>query len=540
MDGNVLRGILALPLELYLYFLQELHPPDLLSLGQTCKLIRSIVSQRHVWEAALRATCRLNQVFEPSYEPIGELSLGELQRAALEPWRRSASFATWAIRGEGPTASSMQSVVSSVGGGADDDEREENEDVGASDSDSGSSSESGEQTASDASGDLALTKDTSRTEIKLEGEKCWDETGFEEVYVIPGGRYVLGRTEKYVCLWDVGQTGRASRNSDSRKLRHTSIMWNATGSVTWLMSAPRPVDVSSFRFATCEDDLCFRVFEVGPMPDRCEIREIGKFKGESPGLCPEHLWVQEDRMMCCFDEALLVWDFVKSEYNAIPIRGEVSEITTNGNMVVAWEGSNTGVWTIPRLKPLEVASSTLDELLPSEFTNRIDLTTIKDEDDHAPRRQIHLPSAWYSYPLHALEYATLHHVGGKAIVERYLLNIAGGAGAHRIKTLVSSSQLMDPLESPQCKKPYRTICGGLAIMIDRFVSPKRGWRAGFIQSVGDGALQRDAEKIECVFKELNVVFQDFSYCPVTGRAAYIPLDPPSRDVHKVSIMTLDY
>ncbi|KAF5331249.1 hypothetical protein D9611_013103 [Ephemerocybe angulata] len=540
MDGNVLRGILALPLELYLYFFQELHPPDLLSLGQTCKLIRNTVSQRHVWEAALRATCRLNQVFEPSYEPIGELSLGELQRAALEPWRRSASFATWANRGEGPAASSMQSVVSSVGGWADDDEREEDEDVGASDSDSGSSSESGAQTASDANGDLALTKDTSRTEIKLVGERCWDEMRFEEVYVVPGGRYVLGRTEKYVCLWDMGQTGRASRNSKLTKLRYASIMWNDTGSVTWLMSTPRTVNGSSFRFATCVDDLCFRVFEVGPMPDSCAIREIAKFEGGSPGLNPEDLWVQEDRMMCRFDEGLLVWDFVKSEYSAIPIRGEVEKITTNGDLVVAWEGSNTGVWTIPRLKPLEDASSTLNELLPSNFTNGVDLDTIKDDDDGAPRRQIHLPSAWYCYPLHALEYATLHQVGGKDIVERYLLNIAGGAGARRVKTLVSSSQPMDPLDSPQRKKPYRTICGGLAIMVDRLLSPKRGWRTGFIQSVGDGAPQRDAEKIEYVFKELNVVFQDFSYCPVTGRAAYIPLNPPSRDVHKISIMRLDY
>ncbi|KAF6764242.1 hypothetical protein DFP72DRAFT_1163253 [Ephemerocybe angulata] len=486
MDGNVPRGIFTLPLELYLCFFQELHPPDLLSLGQTCKLIRNTVNQRHVWEAALRASCRLNQVFEPSYEPIEELSLGKLQRVALEPWRRSASFAPqssrkiWAMWGKGSTASS----------------------------------------------------DTSRTETKLEGE-MYDGMSFEEVYVVPGGRYVLGMTEKYVCLWDMGQTGRASWDSGSPKLLHASIMWATTGSVTWSMSAPTPVNVSSFRFATCEDDLCFRVFEVGPMPDSCAIREIAKFQGVSPELAPDDFWVQEDRLICRFDEGLLVWDFVKSEYIAIPSRGKVSMITTNGNLVVAWEGSNTGVWTIPRLKPLEDPSSTLHELLPSNFTNGIDLDTIRDDDHHAPRRQIHLPSAWYCYPPHALEYATLHQVGiqKKTIVERYLLNIAGGARACSVKTLVSSSQPMDYIHAPQYQKPYRMICGGLATMVDRILSPTRGYKTGFIQSVGDGALQRDADKIEYVFKEIRaVVFQDFSYCPVTGRAAYIPLDPPSIDL----------
>ncbi|KAF6742424.1 hypothetical protein DFP72DRAFT_182974 [Ephemerocybe angulata] len=366
---------------------------------------------------------------------------------------------------------------------------------------------------------------------------------FEKVYVVPGGRYVLGRTEKYICLWDMGQTGRASRNSKLTKLRYASIMWNDTGSVIWLMSTPRPVNGSSFRFATCVDDLCFRVFEVGPMPDSCEICEIAKIEGENPGLSPVGLWVQEDMMMCRFNEGLLVWDFVKSEYSAIPIRGEASKMTTNGNMVVAWEGSNTGVWAIPQLKPLEDASSALNELLPTEFTNGINLDTIKDDDNRAPRRQIHLPSAWYCYPPHALEYATVHQVWGREIVERYLLNVTGGEGARSVKTLVSSSRPMRPFHSPQRKQPYGTVCGGLATMVHRIVpeSPKRGCITGFIQSVGDGALQRNADKIEYVFKEIGAVWlQDFSYCPVTGRVAYIPLNAPSKDIHKVSIVTLDY
>ncbi|KAF6764499.1 hypothetical protein DFP72DRAFT_1130386 [Ephemerocybe angulata] len=92
MAENRSRGILNLPLELFLCIIHELYAPDVLSLGQTCNAIRGAVNERRVWEAALRATCRLDQLFEPSYYPIEDLDILELQRAALEPWRRCASF----------------------------------------------------------------------------------------------------------------------------------------------------------------------------------------------------------------------------------------------------------------------------------------------------------------------------------------------------------------------------------------------------------------------------------------------------------------
>ncbi|KAF6764501.1 hypothetical protein DFP72DRAFT_1130391 [Ephemerocybe angulata] len=102
MSENISRRMLNLPLELFLCIMQELYAPDVLSLGQTCRAIRSAVNQRDVWEAILRATCRLNQLFEPSYHPIEDLDILKLQRAALEPWRRSASF-TWELPSDNPS-----------------------------------------------------------------------------------------------------------------------------------------------------------------------------------------------------------------------------------------------------------------------------------------------------------------------------------------------------------------------------------------------------------------------------------------------------
>ncbi|KAF6742421.1 hypothetical protein DFP72DRAFT_1081959 [Ephemerocybe angulata] len=51
MSENISRRMLNLPLELFLCIMQELYAPDVLSLGQTCRAIRSAVNQRDVWEA---------------------------------------------------------------------------------------------------------------------------------------------------------------------------------------------------------------------------------------------------------------------------------------------------------------------------------------------------------------------------------------------------------------------------------------------------------------------------------------------------------
>ncbi|KAF6764504.1 hypothetical protein DFP72DRAFT_1040282 [Ephemerocybe angulata] len=381
MSENSSRGILALPLELHLCIIQELHAPDVLNLGQTCNAIRSSVNQRRVWEAALRATCRLNQLFEPSYYPLEDLDLPELQRAALEPWRRSASFAPGSI---------IEAAYRSEGSGT--------------------------------------SRNVLQKDIKLGGG---DHLDFEGVYIVPGGRYVLGRTEKYICLWDMGQTSKVPWNTIPDRLTPSSIMWVTDGRVIWDMSAPKAVDITSFRFATSENETDLRVYEVGPLPDVCSIREIAKLQGISSVLTLDDFWLEGNTLVCRFDEGMVVWDFIQSRYTALQSRGgEMSKITTNGNLIVAWAGPNIGVWTMPPLKPLETSSSELDKLFSEEFTDGIDFDTIQQDEHSLWPSETYLPSAWYSFPPDALEYAVLHpDYDRKTIkVERVLLDVMAGGG----------------------------------------------------------------------------------------------------------------
>ncbi|KAF6764503.1 hypothetical protein DFP72DRAFT_1059478 [Ephemerocybe angulata] len=346
------QGILALPLELHLRIIRELHAPDVLSLGQ-----------RHVWEAALRATCRLNQLFEPSYYPLEDMDLPELQRAALEPWRRSASFAL----------------------------------------ESRSNTASGDEDA-DASRNLLQKK------IHLELD---NEPSFEDVYIVPGGRYVLGMTQslRTICLWDMGQTGKVPWDTMHDRLQPISIMRTTHGGIIWDMSAPKAVDITSFRFATIEItpmDIC--VYEVGPLPNVCSIREIANLRVNIQDL-PGDLWLQGNNLVCVFSKGLIVWDFVESRYIAIQSRGsDVAKITTNGNLIIAWVGPDIGVWTIPPLKPLESPSSLdLSALHSEELADSIDFNTIRpDERSVWPTTS---SSRLLGIPSHQTRWSTLFFIG---------------------------------------------------------------------------------------------------------------------------------
>ncbi|KAF6764505.1 hypothetical protein DFP72DRAFT_1130398 [Ephemerocybe angulata] len=350
-------GILTLPLELYICIFQSLYPPDLLSLGQTCKGIRSVVCQRHIWEFALRVTCRLNQLFAPSYHPLQGLDLADLRRAALEPWSRCTRFAQRSCEGlaSNPSASRIESILlnGARNGGTD-------------------------------------------------GER------FEEVCIVPGGRYVFGMTRTRVCLWDLGQTGKTPTISCEPR-EPVNVMHAELGMTLWSMSAPTHISTSTFRFATVED-WSFHVYEVGPLPHNVEIRQIARLRDLAPTLAVDEFWIQGDRVMCHLTEGTVIWDYVKSEYVAIPTRGTASMMNTIGNHIMAWENLSSGVWTIPPLHPLLPCSSQeLPELLSDDFTNGIDMGTIEDTEDKSlwPTSRIRLPSGWYVQPPNALDQPTV-------------------------------------------------------------------------------------------------------------------------------------
>ncbi|KAF5330146.1 hypothetical protein D9611_010654 [Ephemerocybe angulata] len=493
------RGLLVLPPELLLSIFQHIDPPDLFSLGQTCGRIRSLASNRHLWESALKTTCRLNQLFEPSYHPIAALSLAEVQSVALGPWSSSDSFASLSSPYLGHGSSSPQV------------------------------------------GHPPPRRQRIWNMILL----CeWeDNTEMQDICVVPGGRYVLGSTETLVCIWDLGQnTGSplgASANKDGSMGRYDPVyspvpahlLHAPTGSMIWSMSEPTPVGSSSFRFVTGQNS-SFCVYEVGPLPSDCYIRRIATLF-LAPTLSLDDLWIQGDRLFIQYREGLLVWDFILSTYVAVPTRGDVSMITTRGDFFVAWEGLNTGVWSIPPLRPLPPDKDPMDlpELTsPVEFINGIDFNLILNEGlDHRPACRIRIPSPWYSFPSNAVEFIFLceEDAEQRVSIERYIMNITSGEGIGSPSTLISSSHPIPVLLAPEYEG-YRTLCGSLAATVTTGLPPHGEVRA--IHSVGDGFRSRPkgagiVDKVRYGSQGIGVVGAEIiSYCPGSGRVACVPIN----------------
>ncbi|KAF6752211.1 hypothetical protein DFP72DRAFT_457443 [Ephemerocybe angulata] len=61
------------------------YPPEIASLQSTCRALKGLLFQRQVWGAALKAMCRQNHLFEPSY-PIQQMTVAAIQRCALGPY----------------------------------------------------------------------------------------------------------------------------------------------------------------------------------------------------------------------------------------------------------------------------------------------------------------------------------------------------------------------------------------------------------------------------------------------------------------------
>ncbi|KAF6764494.1 hypothetical protein DFP72DRAFT_423751 [Ephemerocybe angulata] len=72
---------LSLDSKIYLLICSRLDPLDLLRLSQTCTKMHSLITQKPVWQQALKTTCFRNALFESSF-PLDLMTIEDLKRAA--------------------------------------------------------------------------------------------------------------------------------------------------------------------------------------------------------------------------------------------------------------------------------------------------------------------------------------------------------------------------------------------------------------------------------------------------------------------------
>lgn len=118
--------------------------------SQTCKQLHKALSDIGIWKAALRELCRREHLFEPSF-PIEEMEVQDLQRAALGPalWKNKVHRHA-KLGSDHP----LPHIERSFGGDY----------------------------------EPGLSR----------------RTPFRQVHIVPGGRYLISTSAKFITLWDLG------------------------------------------------------------------------------------------------------------------------------------------------------------------------------------------------------------------------------------------------------------------------------------------------------------------------------------------------
>ncbi|KAF6749170.1 hypothetical protein DFP72DRAFT_546526 [Ephemerocybe angulata] len=271
-----------------------------------------------MWEYALRMVCARDGLFTPSY-PFDEMDLCDLKRAALQPFQ-------WNQR--------MLSI------------------------------DPGEQGCFTPHREIPLPRDP----------RVNPQAEFLNADILPGGRYVVGRSASFITLWDLGPT----HHSLEYPPRILDTIYDAADRyrITYL-TRPSPHGTNCFRicafFYSREMNLnprCLRVYEVGPLPRSTTFRLLGQL--DTPTMAKS--WLVGDRVV--LETAIgevkhVVWDVTRNLVT--PPFGLVGRTSPTLGWAVDdcsllrlqrkrrdSEGdsiTNLSTWRIPKLVPMEDKTS---------------------------------------------------------------------------------------------------------------------------------------------------------------------------------------
>ncbi|KAF8805720.1 hypothetical protein BYT27DRAFT_7103849 [Phlegmacium glaucopus] len=149
-------GLVNIGLDVQITICTFLHPSDILALRQTCKAFQLPTRQRIVWVDALHRVCHDNTLFLPSF-PIPDMTVLELEHGAMAPRRWIELCAVF--------------------------EKQHPNDSGA--------------------------KLCSRT-TRIINNPFPATAKNREIFIVPGGRYLISHSSNGIFVWDLGYTSSAN------------------------------------------------------------------------------------------------------------------------------------------------------------------------------------------------------------------------------------------------------------------------------------------------------------------------------------------
>ncbi|KAF8802596.1 hypothetical protein BYT27DRAFT_7172643 [Phlegmacium glaucopus] len=209
-------------LDLQILICEFLHPTQILALRQTCKAFHEATSRRVVWIHALMRICHENSLFLPTF-PIPDMSDAELECAATAPLRWIALSSSKVRNNDGVLPPRRTRFIKNP---------------------------------------FALML------------KVPDPTGGSDLYLVPGGRYLVTSTLDYLGVWDLGYCSDRDMSSNMK-------LWVAMAQYLANFCVHPTLDGLGIRILTycprpSDNVMYFRVFEIYPQKQTPELSQIAE------------------------------------------------------------------------------------------------------------------------------------------------------------------------------------------------------------------------------------------------------------------------
>ncbi|KAF8805718.1 hypothetical protein BYT27DRAFT_7142220 [Phlegmacium glaucopus] len=279
-------------LDLQITICTFLHPSDILALRQTCKAFQLPTRQRVVWVDALRRVCHDNTLFLPSF-PIPDMTVLELEHAAMVPRRWIELCAAFQKQHPNDSGAKLCSRTTRI-----------------------------------IDNPLAAMVDT-------------------EIFIVPGGRYLISHSYTGIFVWDLGYTSSA----DCKLI--ASVAQEVGSDTCTVQATPDGLGLIIFSSHPCQD--C-SIYEIYPQNETPQLTQIAHVNFDASVDLTAYLL--PDRVIWCgFCEDRLVfrvWDFrgnYSTSFSAdvdMPVDYSLEVIVTKTAIIVLCI-KGILVWAIPPL-----------------------------------------------------------------------------------------------------------------------------------------------------------------------------------------------
>ncbi|KAF8167199.1 hypothetical protein B0H34DRAFT_669698 [Crassisporium funariophilum] len=401
-DNNSRVCFTTLPFDIHLAMLRFVIPTDIIALRKTCKAMVQATSQRNVWLDAFNRLCSDNSVLWTSF-PISEMSLLELESAAMGPARFTAAIRKAHINRLAVLPSHL-------------------------------------------------------IHAPLRSPE-FVSVSCKNIFLIPGGRYLVTLYLGYLEIWDLGKPGLREPISQLMTIHRITtsceyfIVHPSRGGQGVRICVRKPI---GYDFDAAELMFQWEIYNIDFTNEAIEIAKIASltFRRESRRVFFHS--VCDDLFVVVDGDVIKVWNFVLDKWASWTVDRHFAEgprqIIVYKDTVTIVQDWGISIWNIPPMRPNAQACA----LEPTSSDNSISRSCF-----------IHYKDTNHPYDfrcrgsIHSLWFDLVVGMEAKEYFQRYQIHLSRDPTSSNVLLPMSPFLLRSPPDS--FHSPYR-ICGENAVM----------------------------------------------------------------------------